>query len=283
MVRFTIVSLLDHEPQFGWRGEDGAKNFKPLNCERCAMLRQFAWNNAPGQAQEMGLVAKMTEVLKMLKNRRAKLPWTFSRRLQLRAWLSAAGLCLPSRNGCHFFAAQLVGGMAFFLRGLGPWIGRIHPGTFASFSYDGAGNVTAERNAQGEVTMYLYDAVNRVTIEQLPLGETVTTTYDAAGNVFSIKDGDDNLTTFAYDRVNEKTSSTDPDGRVTLRSYDFASQVTSTTDADGRTIKTTFDGEGNITGKTWLRAEATGATYNAGQQHWRSGLSRRGANAHADG
>ncbi len=126
-----------------------------------------------------------------------------------------------------------------------------------SYSYDSAGNVTAETDSTGEVTTMLYDAMNRVTVQQQPLGQTVTTTYDLAGNVLSVEDGDDNMTTYAYDPNNEKTSSTDPLGHHTEWAYDPLGRVTSTTDADGRTIRTSFDADNNVTSETWLASDGT--------------------------
>jgi len=66
-----------------------------------------------------------------------------------------------------------------------------------SFSYDNAGNVTAESNNYGTYD-WTYNSANRAVSQTDPFGITLDVTYDDAGNITEMTDSDSGTLTSVY-------------------------------------------------------------------------------------
>jgi RHS repeat-associated protein len=123
------------------------------------------------------------------------------------------------------------------------------------YEYDGAGDLTAETDPEGDKRTWTYDSDSRESstvspsghttkIErdsqgrplklQNPLSKTTFYTYDANGNVATLRDAKSNTTTYTYDADNEVTKATAA-GTVAETGYDGAGRVTTQTDGNKHT------------------------------------------------
>jgi len=71
-------------------------------------------------------------------------------------------------------------------------------------TYDDAGNVLTETDANGNVTQYQYDAENRRTRTTFPDGAFETYTYDPNGNLVMKTDARGVKTMQEYDALNRR-------------------------------------------------------------------------------
>ena len=143
------------------------------------------------------------------------------------------------------------------------------------FEYDGAGNLHAFIDENGNRTEYFYDQMNRLIriLEADPdadgplLQPTTTFGHDEEGNVVSVEDARGNETTYEYDPVDRLTrviaadfSETkyqydadgnlirqiDPLGNVTSFEYDSRGRRTQVTDPAGGTTRFEYDNRNNL-------------------------------------
>jgi len=117
--------------------------------------------------------------------------------------------------------------------------------------YDAAGNVTAKKDANGNITRMEYDAANRVirTIAPLvpqgtgPDAQPMTrTTYDPVGNVLTVTDPRGEKTTNTYDALNRLLTSTDAAGIIVTNTYDEVGNKLTVQDGLSHTTTFTYDG-----------------------------------------
>ncbi|WP_345447624.1 DUF6531 domain-containing protein, partial [Rothia endophytica] len=123
-------------------------------------------------------------------------------------------------------------------------------GVWATCSYNAYGEMTAVRNAAGDVTSFVRDAAGRIERIVSPLGLTTRFTYDAAGLLVSREDADGAVWRFGYGPGGRLRSVTDPAGAVTTYEYNAAGEVAKTIDPLGRVSTRGFDSMGNVVSLT---------------------------------
>ena len=157
-----------------------------------------------------------------------------------------------------------------------------------SFSYDAAGRVLSETNAEGYcIFTDTYDSQGRVHVQQDSTGRRTTFAYDesqtnrifttvtdrcGAAKVYvhdwnyqllSITDGLGNTTSYAYDNFANKIAITNALGRVQSFAYDSSGNLTSATDATGQTTSSFYDGNNNLTNIVNALTNSASFTYDA--------------------
>jgi RHS repeat-associated protein len=151
-------------------------------------------------------------------------------------------------------------------------------------SYDNAGQVSGQRNADGWWTTLAYDPVGRQQSTTDPLGYQQKTLYDLAGQALAARDqlgrwaqsaynqrgwvtqktdalGD--VSTMAYDRAGDLTSATDPLSHTKSYQFDALNRQTVATDALSHSVTTTFDAAGNVSTVTDQNGHVTSYAYDA--------------------
>jgi RHS repeat-associated protein len=151
-------------------------------------------------------------------------------------------------------------------------------------SYDNAGQVSGQRNANGWWTTLAYDPVGRPQSTTDPLGYQQKTVYDLAGQALATRDqlgrwaqsaynargwvtqktdalGD--VSTMAYDRAGNLTSATDPLSHTQSYQYDALNRQTVATDALSHSVTTTYDAAGNVSTVTDQNGHVTSYAYDA--------------------
>jgi RHS repeat-associated protein len=126
----------------------------------------------------------------------------------------------------------------------------------ATWTFDGNGRLTAQRDRNGNTVTITRDGQGRVAsltepagrqllfsysgtgllITQVtdPLGRTVRYAYDGSGRLVTVTDAASGVTTYTYDTANRLLTITDPRGILFLRNeYDSAGRVSRQTQADG--------------------------------------------------
>ena len=160
-------------------------------------------------------------------------------------------------------------------------VSRAHPDLAAAYGsvvvlleqseYDGVGNLTAFRDAQGNATTYLYDGANRRTKQTdgfgSPVAATTTFTYDAVGHLLTSKDarqtGSAFDVKFIYDVRYRKLTETDAEGNTTSFLYDGNDNVVQTTEplAGVHVTVFTYDELGKLLSVDQRRGGIGGTTY----------------------
>jgi RHS repeat-associated protein len=151
-------------------------------------------------------------------------------------------------------------------------------------SYDNAGRVSGQRDADGWWTTLGYDPVGRQQSTTDPLGYQQKTLYDLAGQALATRDqlgrwaqsaynargwvtqksdalGD--VSTMAYDRAGNLTSATDPLSHTQSYQYDALNRQTVATDALSHSVTTTYDAAGNVSTVTDQNGHVTSYAYDA--------------------
>lgn len=156
-----------------------------------------------------------------------------------------------------------------------------------SFSYDGSGNRTSSKDANGNTTNYSYDANGNVTQiskaigsatqtynftwnsfgEVLtatdPLSKVATNTYDSKGNLLTTKSPLGNTTTFTYDTKGELLTIKDPRLNVTTLTYTAAGLIASIKDAQNNLTQFQYDARANRTTVIDSLNQTTSYTYDS--------------------
>ncbi|MFZ0916979.1 MAG: hypothetical protein WAN04_08815, partial [Candidatus Udaeobacter sp.] len=141
----------------------------------------------------------------------------------------------------------------------------------ATFTYDGASNVTRIDRPDGFFETKAYDAMNRLTSHTVPKSAGVNLTtwfaYNPSGSIQKVTDargsgpGDPNYTTtFEYNASDEKTKMTSPGGSFQSWAYDDAHNLASRTTVHGEIQSFTYDIRNRKTGMSWSN-NADSATY----------------------
>ncbi|MEU4652764.1 LamG-like jellyroll fold domain-containing protein [Streptomyces sp. NPDC023723] len=161
-----------------------------------------------------------------------------------------------------------------------------------AYSYDDAGNVTAQTDPSGAKTTFTYDSLGQVTRLTEPsgsftdfgydlagrevrrsdgLGRTSSLLYDQAGRLVSESDLAPNSNAlrtidYDYDDAGNLVGSTDPLGHTTSYAYDALGRLTKqtepVTDTDSITTSFGYDAAGNRTRYTDGRSNSTIYTFN---------------------
>jgi RHS repeat-associated protein len=118
------------------------------------------------------------------------------------------------------------------------------PGTTASKSYNGAGEVTSVTDLNGGTTSFQYDAGEQLTDVTDAAGGHTHYTYDQLGNMLSQTDQLGNTTTWEYDNAGHVISRTLPGGQTEYFTYNVDGTEKSHTDFNGATTYHTYDSFG---------------------------------------
>ena len=116
-----------------------------------------------------------------------------------------------------------------------------------SKSYDGAGNVLIERDANGYDVEYIYDKANRLTSVihhgNPGLDDDVAETYvyDNVGNIVSRTDAENHAVSMDYDKRNRLIKTTDALGNTTRITYNVLGNIVEQIDALGRITRYEYD------------------------------------------
>ena len=116
------------------------------------------------------------------------------------------------------------------------------------FYYDGRGNLTRQREYQGNHTD---GGVERSTYFE----------YDKGGNLVSQKDGENKTTRFEHNAFGQVTKVIDARGHATTNIYNQAGQLTETRDAYNKADKFTYDAFGQVARSTNKLGGYTDYTY----------------------
>ncbi|UIX31629.1 DUF6531 domain-containing protein [Streptomyces sp. GQFP] len=171
---------------------------------------------------------------------------------------------------------------------------RSNAASYASWTYDSAGNVATSTDGESNRTVYGYnpngqlltvkDPLNKTTVygynATTALLETVTTArgkltrygYDADGNLTSVTTPKGNKTTYTYDASGRVQTAVDPRGNVsgadpaaytTSYTYDDADRVKTVTDPRRNVTSYGYDEVGNLTTVTDALKRVTTYAYDA--------------------
>jgi len=117
-----------------------------------------------------------------------------------------------------------------------------------TYVYDLRGNITAQTNQLGQITLMAYDGNNNKTNEVMFLGAQPYATNS-----------------YVYDANNLMLSSTDPLGHISGFVYDGFGNVTNSTDAMGNPTVNFYDASGNLLWTTNALGQGTTNFYSGGQ------------------
>jgi YD repeat-containing protein len=164
--------------------------------------------------------------------------------------------------------------------------------TFASYTYDAAGNRVSFNDRGTLLFTYTYDANDRVTSAVRtggsPSPRTQTWTYDKVGNILTFNDAG-RLTAYEYFE-NNRLSRTNDDGQLTTLTLDRSGRVTRTVlrdkdnktftfvhtyTADGRELSVRASGSDNVSGNST-------SVYDANDKLIRLNLGQSGAQERAE-
>jgi RHS repeat-associated protein len=115
-----------------------------------------------------------------------------------------------------------------------------------NFEYNGAGNLSLFKDANGNTTRYEYDPAGRITrIIDGRSNNLLVNEYDAEGRVKVQYNGLNRKYEFAYDTENKVTTITDPTGQTVKDRHDELFNLSTTTNKLGQTASIGSDPQGN--------------------------------------
>lgn len=120
-------------------------------------------------------------------------------------------------------------------------------GVTIGFEYDDFGDLTATRNAAGDVARIIRDQAGRPVTAVSPSGAETRFSYDAAGVLVRRVDPDGAVVSFEHDTAGRTTAMVAPDGGRTVFEYAPNGELSRTTDPLGRSIERVVDELGNLT------------------------------------
>ena len=132
------------------------------------------------------------------------------------------------------------------------------------FEYDDNGNQTTVKDRFHQVLVSrTFDAAGNVLTQTDAQGNTTTYTYDNANRLLSTTDAKGNMASFAYDAKGNLTRLTDQRGKITAFVYDDMDRLTQRTDSLGNSETFAYDGNGNLTRRTDRNGLTIGYQYDA--------------------
>ena len=105
-----------------------------------------------------------------------------------------------------------------------------------TMSYDKAGRLIAETDAQGGITQRKYDNLDRLVAETDPADGVTRYKYDQLGNLVTVTDATGGITTYAYDLLGRKIKEVRPSGATLRYTYDAAGRLATETDSLGHQV-----------------------------------------------
>lgn len=136
-------------------------------------------------------------------------------------------------------------------------------GNTTQFEYDAQGNLVREIDALGNVIAYEYDVMGRLTAVTDANNHRTEFVYDSNDNVVEIVDPRSNSTAFEYDLNDNLTLVVDRRGNATEYEYDDLQRLIRESSPEGRTFRYEYDNEGNRTRAIGPRDFATEFRYDA--------------------
>jgi YD repeat-containing protein len=133
-----------------------------------------------------------------------------------------------------------------------------------SFSYDAAGNVTAEGDVFG-MNRFAYDALGNAKWMTNTLGRLTTSDYDANGNLTNLVD-DSGTSSVRYDGQNRETVSDYSHGITLTNTYESHLDWNSVNGPTIGHMERRFDGPGRLAGWTTANGAKPGFAYTANGQ-----------------
>ena len=110
-----------------------------------------------------------------------------------------------------------------------------------SRTFDAAGNVLTQTDAQGNTTAYAYDNANRLLSSTDAKGNRASFAYDAKGNLTQLTDQRGKTTSFVYDNMDRLIERTDSLGNSEFFAYDGNGNLVQRTDRNGTTTYYQYD------------------------------------------
>jgi RHS repeat-associated protein len=117
-------------------------------------------------------------------------------------------------------------------------------GETTTYTYDEAGNKTAQTDAQGRTTRWDYDNANRPVRRTLPGGGQETFQYDIAGRLTAHTRFDGQTTRYGYDDADRRNLAVYPDGRSPNWTYTPDGLPASATDSHNRPTAYQYGSQG---------------------------------------
>lgn len=118
-------------------------------------------------------------------------------------------------------------------------------GAVTRYTYDTAGNLATVTNALGQVTRYTnYDGAGRLLRSIDPNGLVTTMAYDPRGRILATSVGGE-VTSYIYDASGNLAFTRRPDGSTTTNAYDAAHRLTGQRDSAGNGMSYALDANGN--------------------------------------
>ncbi|HNY02114.1 MAG TPA: RHS repeat-associated core domain-containing protein, partial [Bacteroidales bacterium] len=133
--------------------------------------------------------------------------------------------------------------------------GRVTSDGYATYAYNGAGNLTGVTKA-GKAVQFSYDGFNRVSSTSYD-GFSVGYTYDNANNITKIIYPGNKQVTYTYDALNRMKTVTDWNGKTTTYNYRDDGELLSMVYPNGITTTYSYDAAGRQTGLSTKRANGT--------------------------
>jgi RHS repeat-associated protein len=131
-----------------------------------------------------------------------------------------------------------------------------------AYTYDLAGNLTAETDPLNRKTQYQYDTLNRVTQSTDAMNGVTKYTYDRQSRITGVTDPRGLNTGYTYNGFGELLTQTSPDTGVTSYTYDPVGRLTGKTDAKGNVTSYGYDSQSRLISTT-VSSQTTGYAYDA--------------------
>ena len=135
-------------------------------------------------------------------------------------------------------------------------------GASQSLSYDLAGNIIGETDAEGNAKQYQYDKANRLIAVVDELGGKTSYAYDAMDHIVQVTDALRHATKYTYDKDGNLTSETDALGHKVQYAYTPEGWLSSVTKADGAVMTFEYDKTGALTRQNVGDGQSVTSSYN---------------------
>lgn len=135
-------------------------------------------------------------------------------------------------------------------------------GASQSLSYDLAGNIIGETDAEGNAKQYQYDKANRLIAVVDELGGKTSYAYDAMDHIVQVTDALRHATKYTYDKDGNLTSETDALGHRVQYAYTPEGWLSSVTKADGAVMTFEYDKTGALTRQNVGDGQSVTSSYN---------------------